>query len=113
MSQQLLKWKPVIVKNHRGIEEPGELQDRISEVYRGRLFDAIQSMPRKTPITFERAVRLTNDAGREAFNQMRLGINRGQCSWYHMNFVEWISDLGYHIELTGDEFELIHSTIES
>lgn len=41
----------------------------------------------------------------EAFDAHRLGYEPGECNWYFKNFVEWISSLGYHIELTGDEFE--------
>jgi hypothetical protein len=42
----------------------------------------------------------------EAFDAHRMGYQPGECNWYFKNFVEWVSSLGYHIELTGDEFEL-------
>ena len=35
----------------------------------------------------------------------RIGHERGQYYWFTDNFIEWISELGYKIQLTGDEFE--------
>jgi hypothetical protein len=35
----------------------------------------------------------------------RNGFKPGECHWYFDHFVEWVSSLGYQIELAGDEFE--------
>ena len=43
----------------------------------------------------------------EAFNAQKFGSDYGHYGWYSEHFVEWISSLGYHIELTGDEFDVL------
>lgn len=62
-------------------------------------------MPKKELITFDDAVRLLNAKQSECFNAGSFGDSPGQYGWYDLHFVSWISSLGYHIELTGDEFE--------
>ena len=62
-------------------------------------------MKTKTPISFEDAVNLAHDEFFRASDAGRFGRDPGQCDWYYENFIDWISDQGYHIELTGDEFE--------
>lgn len=62
-------------------------------------------MPRGTPISFEEAAGLATAGSIEAFQAGRIGYEPGECGWYKKNFVEWITSLGYHIEITGDEFE--------
>jgi hypothetical protein len=42
----------------------------------------------------------------KAVHSCRIGNKPEECHWYYQHFVEWISAQGYHIELTGDEFEL-------
>lgn len=66
-------------------------------------------MPRKNPISFDFAISLINDKCVLAV-QAR---NASQYLWYYDNFVSHISDLGYHIELTGDEFEFVLPVHES
>jgi hypothetical protein len=58
-------------------------------------------MERKKPISFENAIRLANENWKEAFRAGELE----KCNYYHDHFIEWISEMGHHIELTGDEFE--------
>jgi hypothetical protein len=62
-------------------------------------------MEPKKPLSFEQAARLTEEKFFEANDARRVGYEPGQCFWYLDHFLEWISGLGYHIELTGDEFE--------
>lgn len=62
-------------------------------------------MAKKNPITFETAIRMVSEKHREAFDARRFGDEPGQHGWYDLHFIEWMSELGYHIELTGDEFE--------
>jgi len=85
----------------RGSEFESQLPDLLQTVYRGRLLSEILGMERKTAISFENAVRLLGDQIYEEFWIKQSGRSR----WYELNFVEWIADLGYHIEITGDEFE--------
>ena len=35
----------------------------------------------------------------------RVNHHIAEGDWFYENFIEWISSQGYHIELTGDEFE--------
>ena len=67
-------------------------------------------MPQGKPISFEKAANLVCDKFMEAFDARRIGIEPGECIWYYQNFVEWISSLGYHIEISGDEFEAVAMT---
>lgn len=62
-------------------------------------------MPKRKPISYDDAINIFSDKMHEAFKAKDYGIRPGQCGWYPSNFVEYISDLGYHIELTGDEIE--------
>lgn len=75
----------------------------IAIAYRGELIDKILAMPRKTPITYEHAVLL---ASQGFGNALRAEIADGQprdTFRFHRKFLEFISELGFHIELTGDE----------
>lgn len=58
------------------------------------------AMPRKNPISFENAVRLVNERQIDAMTRM----NAKECNWYYGNFVQFVSESGFHIDLTGDEF---------
>lgn len=62
-------------------------------------------MPRQKPISYEEAIAIFDQKKVEAFKAKDYGVKPGQYSWYSYHFVEYISDLGYHIELTGDEIE--------
>jgi hypothetical protein len=77
----------------------------IAVQYRGTLVSRILAMPRKLPLPFDSAINMVAEKQKEAFSAGQMGSKFGQYCWYTDNFVEWISDLGYHIELTGDEFE--------
>lgn len=58
-------------------------------------------MEKKTPISFERAVQSIHEKWMEAFKARDIP----KINWYYDNFLAWVSDQGYHIELVGDEFE--------
>ena len=77
----------------------------IDQSYKGNLLSKILEMPEKKPISYEEAVRIFSIRTREAFEARDLGSKPGQYQWYFKNFVRYITDLGYHIELTGDELE--------
>ncbi len=42
----------------------------------------------------------------KAIKARKIGYEPGESGWYYSNFLKWISEKGWHIELTGDEFEL-------
>jgi len=102
MSKQFVLWKTLRDKNVVG--EPIDLEiPHIIDVYlKGALLSKILKMEKKTPIYFEDAVR---KATKELF-KADTGHERGQNFWYLNHFIEFIAEQGFHIELTGDEFEL-------
>lgn len=101
MTKHHVNWKKVAFINIAGKEFLAEFPLFIEHYYRGTLLTSILNMPTKKPIHFDDAVRM---AGQNFFDRA-IGHGRGQNSWYLQHFVEWISELGFHIELTGDEFE--------
>ena len=105
MEKQIVRWKSVKGIRHQAGDPT--VPDIIDEAYRRTLIASILSMEKKAPIHFDEAVRLADKTSREAFFEGRMGTDAHQSFWYFSNFVDWISSLGYHIELTGDEFELI------
>jgi hypothetical protein len=106
MKKQMVYWKPI-----RSISKLGKpflnhyYPILIDGSYKGRLLFEILSMDFKTPISFEDAANLALKERIRASDAGQIGYEPGQCFWYHRNFVNWISDQGYSIELTGDEFE--------
>lgn len=106
MTKRPVFWKPVRTKNIYGAEYLNpDLPSLISDAYKGTLLSEILVMPRKQAISFQDAAVLVHRAMHDAISARQFGYQPGQCSWFYHNFVQWISDQGYHIELTGDEFE--------
>jgi len=85
-----------------------ELPFIINRMYRCELLSRVLGMPKKNPIDFDEAIQMVMDK----FCNSENGHGRGQNLWYLKNFVEWISELGYHIELTGEEFSVVGQTEE-
>lgn len=54
------------------------------------------------------ALELLFKSEREARAAGRIGCEPEELMWYSCNFVEWLSEIGHHIELTGDEFDMFH-----
>lgn len=100
MAKHCLIWKRLTCKNVRGEDFDGGLPEIISLSYRGRLLAEIANMPKAKPILFQDAVRKINELQVQALQQGNFKI----CSWYEENFVQFFSDQGFHIEVTGDEF---------
>ena len=101
MPKQVLHWRGVKVKDVRGSDFVCRLPATIEISYRGTLLTAILSMEPKKAISFADAINLLSEKWFE-----ELWITRsGNEEWYLKNFVSWISSLGFHIEITGDEFE--------
>lgn len=60
-------------------------------------------MPRKNPLSFEQAIVLAHQKYHAELDNRKFA----KAFWYTDNFIEYISNLGFHIELSGDEFELV------
>lgn len=105
MTRHLVKWKPIKCKDVRGSDIDLDIASSIDIRYQGALLSCIVAMPKRHPISFADAIRLLSDKQTEAFDARLFGVQPGEYSWYGDHFVEWISSLGFHIELTGDEFE--------
>lgn len=106
MKKQVVNWKPV-----RGRNKLGEMYfdhyfpQLIDSSYRSELLHEIISMSPKKPISFEGAINLARKEFSRAAESGQIGYDPGQSFWYFANFIQWIADQGYSIELTGDEFE--------
>lgn len=101
MHKLFLNWKAIRALSVRGTEFNCELPAIIDLSCRGTLLPQILKMEKKEPISFEDAIHLARLEHRilfklHAFKRMK---------WVEKNFVHWISEQGYHIEITGDEFE--------
>lgn len=105
MEKHLVNWRPIKTKTVRGADIVLGIPAAIDARSRGTLLSQILAMPKKTPVLFEDAVRMMFDKQGEAFKAGNFGYKRGHYHWYSVCFVGWISSLGYHIELTGEEFE--------
>jgi hypothetical protein len=98
-------WKPVRCANPQGEWIDLGWARVIDKAYKGTLLTKILEMPRQRPISFEDAINLIEERKEQAFKEKDYGMKPGQYGWYIYNFVQYLSDLGYHIELTGDEIE--------
>lgn len=105
MSKRIVSWKPVRFLDADGqIAVDPHMPSLIAIAYRGELVDKILAMPRKSSIPYARAVAMVGERFMQELKAGNAGGERGQSHWFHRNFVEFISEQGYHIELTGDEF---------
>src|SRR5688572_15721070 len=100
MPKHSLNWKPVKAKSLRGTDIYVSVPDVLDLIYRGTLLSSILAMEKKTPILFGDAVRMAIKKKCEVWYD-----ENADSDYYYDNFIEWISSQGYHIELTGDEFE--------
>ena len=105
VEKRLVKWTPILGKNVRGLEVDHRFPDLVDLENRGTLIDKILRMEPKNPMSFDAAIHLAQREWSAAFQAGDIGQKPGQCIWYSSNFVEWIADKGFHIELSGDEFE--------
>lgn len=103
--KQFVKWKPILCKSVNKTDVYVDVIGELDVRNRGILLNQIMSMPQKEPISLSKAYRLMDIASEKAFKARQLGTEPGGYQWYETNFVFWISEQGYHIELTGDEFE--------
>jgi hypothetical protein len=98
-------WKAVKCKNPKGGHAFVRWAISIDDAYKGNLLAEILAMPRKKPIAYDDAINIFADKKQESFKAGDHGVKPGQYSWYSYNFVRYISDLGFHVEITGDEIE--------
>jgi hypothetical protein len=105
MKHQIVNWKHVKCKGFYGDDVNLPIAFVLEARYRGTLLSSILSMPPKRPLSFDDAMRMLSDKQSEAFKAGQYGDEPGHYGWYMLHFVEWISSLGYHIEITGEEFE--------
>ena len=105
MGINLVKWIETPGKNVHGEDCSFPFPDLLDSASHWRLIEKIFNMKPQRPIKFEEAALLAYKEYQALSNLNRHGIGPGQAEWYAKNFVEWISSLGFHIELTGDEFE--------
>lgn len=104
MAKHLLNWKNISCK-YAGKKSSLPFLKEIDRYYMGTLLSRILDMKKQTPISLKAAIHLLVDHEDAAYAAGRKGTEPGHLCWYAPHFVEWISELGYHIELTGDEFE--------
>lgn len=109
MNKHVVNWKRTPGKNIRDQDCEFPFPALLNASSKWTLLELILRMEPKTPITFTDAALLAHEKFQEAMRIRRYGGEPGQAQWYTRNFTSWISSLGYHIELTGDEFEL-HGT---
>jgi hypothetical protein len=100
-----VKWKPVYCKSKAGTWKYMTYPFSINRAYDGKLLSAIVEMPRKNPISFDSAINLMRRGLDEATKAEKFGQKHGHYHWHYEHFVEFISEQGFHIQLTGDEFE--------
>jgi hypothetical protein len=105
MTKQCVRWKPFRAKTIRNTAYDSCFGDLIDLYNKGTLVSQILKMDRKRPLEFAQAALLAHDKYVEAMMSRKLGGGLTESTWYLNHFVSWISELGYHIELTGDEFE--------
>ena len=113
MPHHLLKWRAFKAKDVRGSDIEVDMAPSIDFYYRGKMLSEILQMPLRSPISFHEALHMAWVKQGEACDATKFGSAVGHYNWYSQNFVNWISSLGYHIELTGDEFEILHPSHRS
>ncbi|PWU22696.1 MAG: hypothetical protein C5B49_00205 [Bdellovibrio sp.] len=105
VNQNFSLWKRTQCKGRDGAPVAVGWATHIDKCYKGLLLVQIMEMPKKSPITLDEAINIISDRKLEAFNANDFGMKPGQYHWYSYNFLSYISDLGHHIDLTGDEIE--------
>jgi hypothetical protein len=105
MTKRLLNWKNVVCHCAGRIEDLPLLNEIDSFYYQGTLLSQILAMEKKTPISADAAIQLLLEYEDAAQKAGRKGHEPGQMFYFSVHFVEWLSDIGYHVEITGDEFD--------
>lgn len=106
MHRLLARWNHIYIEKGTPADGPDMLPTVIDMENKGTLLHQIVSMPKAEPISFEDAVKHVELKWSAGFDNQNSGYNPGGGGWYTRNFVGYISSLGFHIELSGDEFEV-------
>jgi len=107
VNRNLTRWKEVKTNARDGSVILLDRARILDKIYQGNLLLNIVRMPDKKPLSFESALEILECKLAECFSAGNIGHKPGQYNWYLEHFIEYISDLGYHIELTGDEIESV------
>lgn len=106
MMKRIYKWKPIRLLTIYGNEYvDDELPGIVANYYKGELVDKILTMDRKKPISLHQALNMASDAHIKAVHENRFGHKKGQSGWHFSHLIDFISEQGFHIELSGDEFD--------
>jgi hypothetical protein len=98
-----VSWKDYPSKTRHG--EP--MMDGVFPIESGtRFLHEIEAMPKGKPLPFLTAREMVKEAYRNAFHWDCLDVepDYDRAFWIQDNWVQWISEQGFHIELTGDEW---------
>ena len=106
MNKQFVRWKAFEEETYVGTRAVIPIAEELDIQHKGTLLSQILSMEQKTPMSYEDAMHLTHRTLKKCWTEKKLSAEFGHFQWYMDNFCDWISHLGYHIELTGDEFEI-------
>jgi hypothetical protein len=104
MTKNCVNWKKIACVSRHGKPYLDDMASVINRYYKLELLPLILSMPSQKPISFDDAVRL---AGQKFIESMD-NYDIAKAISYYKNFLTFISDSGYHIEVTGDEFEFLN-----
>jgi hypothetical protein len=108
-THHLLRWKDILCKSLKGDPIFLPIPQFVDHQSRGKLLSQIIAMQKQNPIDLVSAVQLISGECHKAYLAGKLDSEPGHYFWYTGHFIDYISGLGYHIELTGDEFEpLLH-----
>ncbi len=113
VNQNFALWKRTECRGRDGSPVDVGWATHIDKCYKGKLLVRILDMPKKNPISLNEAIKIISDKKLDAYNAGDFGMKPGQYHWYSYNFLSYISDLGYHIEITGDEIDGLGGTIDA
>lgn len=104
MNRPLVRWKSVACKSLAGKNILLDLPNQIDKMHGGTLLSQIISMPKQTPISFSNAINLVVEAQKDEWESGRFVRYPVFWNWHLKNFIQWLTALGYHVELSGEEF---------
>jgi len=100
-----MKWKDVIAQNIYGEPYSCSLFDTLNKYYKGKLLEAILTMPVGKSITYQEAGTLID----QEWNRLHSYTDEIAIKnffKFHETCIEWLSQQGFRIILTGTEYEI-------
>jgi hypothetical protein len=64
----------------------------------------VQMMPKKIPISMEKAMLLVSKRHSELYRETP---DLKKIFWFYEEWVRWVSEQGFHIELSAEDFEIL------